>query len=99
MSMIGNFVRLSEPDLQRLLADPDKVPSFLMDAEEFEGPKRHLDVDKAWHLIHFLLTGSADEGSGPLANAVIGGQLLGNVDVGGYGPAVYLSAAEVAEVS
>jgi hypothetical protein len=45
-----------------------------------------LGVDKAWHGIHVLLTGTAWEGSFPLNFTVSGGKEIGDVDVG-YGPA------------
>ena len=57
-----------------------------------------LDIDKSWHLIHFLLTGHAWEGSGPVALAVLGGEPIGDEDVG-YGPARGLNPAEVASVA
>lgn len=52
------------------------------------------DVDKAWHGLHFMLTGSAWEGEEPLCFLVKGGTPVGDVEVG-YGPARALSAAEV----
>jgi hypothetical protein len=54
-----------------------------------------MDLDKAWHGIHFLLTGSAWDGEGPLAYLLVGGRTVGEEDVG-YGPARALSSAEVA---
>src|SRR5687767_14577361 len=44
------------------------------------------DLDKAWHGIHYLLTGTAAEGGKPLDFLVSGGREVGNVDIG-YGPA------------
>jgi Domain of unknown function (DUF1877) len=51
------------------------------------------DLDKAWHGIHYLLTGTAWEGVAPLNFLVAGGRSVGDIDVG-YGPARVLSAAE-----
>jgi len=56
------------------------------------------DVDKAWHGIHYLLTGSAWEGSGPEAFIVVGGMEIGDVDVG-YGPARAFKSKEVREIA
>jgi hypothetical protein len=56
---------------------------------------RSLDIDKTWHIIHFLLNGDAWEGSGPLFDAVLGGSQLTDEDIG-YGPARFISPAEVA---
>jgi hypothetical protein len=57
-----------------------------------------LDVDKAWHGIHFLLTGTAWEGSFPLNFIVSGGTAIGDVDVG-YGPARALMSQDVRSLS
>jgi hypothetical protein len=54
------------------------------------------DLDKAWHGIHYLLTGTAHEGEGPISWLLTGGEDVGDVDVG-YGPARALSPAEVRE--
>ena len=55
------------------------------------------DLDKAWHGIHFLLTGSAWEGDPPLNFLVAGGTEVGDIDVG-YGPARVFRSSEVAEI-
>ena len=94
MSMIGNFRRISPAKLEQLIAAPDSVVDFLNTEPEFD--LEFLDVDKAWHGIHFLLTGSQWKGDAPLGNAVLGGIEFGD-DVG-YGPAKYITAKEVAEV-
>ncbi|HEX5052389.1 MAG TPA: YfbM family protein [Planctomycetota bacterium] len=44
------------------------------------------DLDKAWHGIHYLLTGTASAGDPPLDFLVAGGRAVGDIDVG-YGPA------------
>ena len=56
-----------------------------------------LDVDKTWHGLHFLFTGTAWEGESPLDFIVTGGVELGNEDVG-YGPARAFMSGEVAEI-
>lgn len=96
MSMIGNAVEVTSAQLKELLADPDTVSSFLY-AEEGNKPVAHLDLDKAWHGIHFLLTGEVWGGEGPHAMAVLGGVAVGD-DVG-YGPARYLTVEEVRSVA
>lgn len=99
MSMVGNFRRLGETDLQRLLKAPDLIAGYLYEKppEEF-GPFTDLDIDKAWHGIHYLLTGSACEGDFPLGFIVQGGAVIGEVDVG-YGPARGFSAKEVGAIA
>jgi len=56
-----------------------------------------VDLDKAWHGIHYLLTGSV-ESNGTLASKVI----MGGEDIGpdrGYGPAQLLKPAEVKAIA
>jgi len=55
------------------------------------------DLDKAWHGIHYLFTGSADTGDFPWCFLVVGGRTVGNVDVG-YGPARVFSSAQTKEI-
>jgi hypothetical protein len=99
MGMIANFRRLPEADLLRLCEEPELVADYLGEEEPPEkfGPFADLDVDKSWHAIHFLLTGSAWEGEPPLNFIAIGGTEIGD-DVG-YGPARWLNAAEVASLA
>jgi hypothetical protein len=51
------------------------------------------DLEKAWHGVHYLLTGRADEGSAPLDFLLAGGRDIGTIEVG-YGPARVFTAAE-----
>jgi hypothetical protein len=53
-----------------------------------------VDIDKAWHGIHFVLTGEVFDGSEPLVNVVMGGVPIGDEDVG-QGWARGLSAKKV----
>ncbi|HYQ04040.1 MAG TPA: YfbM family protein [Polyangiaceae bacterium] len=99
MGMIANFRRLPEVDLLCLREDPERVSDYLGEGSptgEF-GPFADLDVDKAWHAIHFLLTGSAWEGESPLNFIAAGGAEIGD-DVG-YGPARCLDSSEVASLA
>lgn len=56
------------------------------------------DLEKSWHGIHYLLTGTAWEGDPPLNFLVLGGRVVGDIDVG-YGPAHALTAAETRSAS
>lgn len=99
MSMIGNYRRMSEDALIELLAEPDRLSDLLYrEDEDADGAEAHLDVDKSWHIIHFLLNGRAWEGDWPLVGVVLGGAEVSDEDVG-YGPARYLAPGEVEEVS
>lgn len=99
MSMITTFRRLSDEDLERLCDEPGVVEDYLGAEEPIEGfgPFAELDVDKAWHAIHFMLTGSAWEGDPPLNFIVSGGTEIGE-DMG-YGPARGLLNMEVRNVA
>jgi len=54
----------------------------------------HTDLDKAWHGIHFLVTGTAWAGEPPLDFLVAGGRAVGAEDMG-YGAARAFTASEV----
>ena len=45
-------------------------------------PTEEIDLDKSWHGIHFLLTGAAWEGERPLNFLILGGEEVGDIDVG-----------------
>jgi hypothetical protein len=93
MSMIGYFLLVPEEELKAILLNPESVNDLIAEAHE---QREHylVDVDKAWHCLHFLLTGTAWEGEPPLNFAVSGGTPVGDVDVG-YGPARVFLPAEV----
>jgi hypothetical protein len=95
MGMIATFRRLPEADLTRLREDPELLEDYLGAEEPFGdfGPFTDLDVDKAWHAIHFLLTGSAWEGAAPLNFIAAGGTEI--EDDGEDGATRWLNSAEV----
>lgn len=68
MSMNGYFVAVPQPELDALRQDPEDVSTFLYETHADHA----LDVGKAWHGIHFLLTGTVGGGSGPLDTVVYG---------------------------
>jgi hypothetical protein len=56
-----------------------------------------LELDKSWHTLHYLLTGSAEPSDSALGWAIMGGKEIGP-DLG-YGPARLLTASEVQEIA
>lgn len=66
-------------------ADIEAFIDWLEDA----GGRISFDVDKAWHAVHFTLTGDPWNPDGVLGSVVMGGEPFGG-DVG-YGPARWLS--------
>jgi hypothetical protein len=97
LSMIGNYRRISEASLEEILANPEKLSAILYPDDDTDGAP-HLDIDKSWHIIHFLLNGETWTGEWPLIGAVLGGAEVSEENVG-YGPARYLRPGEVAQVA
>jgi hypothetical protein len=92
MEMIGNLRPASDAEIQHLLASPSDVTRFLYGGDA-DGRERVV-LNKAWHAIHFALTGSRLGGDEPLNFLVSEGTPVGEVDVG-YGPARVLSSGQV----
>jgi hypothetical protein len=63
-----------------------------------DGEGAVLDLDKAWHGLHYLLTGTAWEGEPPLNFLVAGGREVGDEEIG-LGPARTFTAAETRELT
>lgn len=96
MSMIGNYLLLSTEQLAAIIQEPAQAERLAYPDGEL--PPDALDIDKSWHLIHFLLNGETWGGEGPLSQAVLGGTELPDTDAG-YGPFRYLGPAEVQTTS
>jgi Domain of unknown function (DUF1877) len=94
MSMIGNFLAISQSELDTLYVNPESVPTLLFETKQSE----IVDLDKAWHAIHFMLTKEQYGGEGPLAQVIMGGVPIGEEDVG-YGPARGMPVTEVQKVA
>jgi hypothetical protein len=60
--------------ISELIVDPNWVPPEHPAADE----GRVLDLDKAWHGLHFLLTGTAWDGEEPGCFLLAGGQEIGD---------------------
>jgi uncharacterized protein DUF1877 len=96
MGMIGNLRPASDSEIERLLANPSEITRFLYGSEAGGGER--VVIDKAWHAIHFALTGSRLGGDEPLNFLVSEGTPVGEVDVG-YGPARVLTSAQVQAIA
>ncbi|MFC0682877.1 YfbM family protein [Lysobacter korlensis] len=97
MGMVGCFAAVDIETMQRLVEDPEQVEEYLYPDDGEGEPPHYADVDKAWHGIHYLLTGKADDAPDPLGSAILGGDELGE-DVG-YGPARLLNADQVRSIA
>lgn len=79
-----------EPELaRRLLESEDGVEELL----ETDDDESSVDLDKAWHGLHWLLTGSAGPTADPASEAIFGGEEIGEEI--GYGPARLLAPDRV----
>jgi hypothetical protein len=92
--MIGNFLAVTQEELDQLYSSPSKLPVFLYE----ERQKDILDVDKSWHAIHYTLTGNSFGGDAPLANVVFGVTPIGEEDLG-YGPALGTDSVAVKAIA
>ena len=92
MSMVLVARRLTA-DEARL--DPGQLADLALeeDDEDSPGEDSMVDLDKTWHAVHFLLTGTAWELEGDAGLAVLGGREVG--DDLGYGPARVLAPPDV----
>lgn len=83
-------VSLSDEEIRKeVLAWVEKHKAEVGDTE--------LELDKAWHGIHYLLTGSADPDGTAGSKAILGGEDIGPNR--GYGPAQLLMPDEVREIA
>jgi hypothetical protein len=89
--------RLRPAEHSAVLIDPNVATDLMDDESPDAAPGRSVDLDKAWHGIHFLLTGTAWETSTDLGLAVLGGEPLG--DDLGYGPVRMLDPHQVDRVA
>jgi hypothetical protein len=83
---------------RRLFGRPARATAPAVDFPLAPGEVDTIDLDKAWHGIHFMLTGTAWEGEPPLNVLVQGGTVIGEVEVG-YGPARGMTAVEVRAIA
>ncbi|HWY67958.1 MAG TPA: DUF1877 family protein [Terriglobales bacterium] len=59
-------------------------------------PRKKFSLEKNWHVLHYALNGTAEGGKGFLADAVMGGAQIPDVDgVMGYGPLRYFRSQHV----
>ncbi|MFB9236904.1 YfbM family protein [Plantactinospora siamensis] len=72
-------------ELAAVLADPAEVDTLLYGDDDDEAAEPELDLDKSWHGIHYLLTGTAWEIGDGAGAAILGGEEVGEDN--GYGPA------------
>ena len=69
--LVGFILRLFPITITEVTSEPaEGAPAQAKD------PDRSIDIEKAWHGLHFLFTGTADEGDEPTCYLVRGGEDL-----------------------
>jgi hypothetical protein len=102
MGMIGKFVALPAERFSVLRTDRQALDDYLYPEsgdypDEVHPECDFLYVEKAWHGMHFVLTGTAWGTKPPLGLAVLGGKKCGRDT--GYGRPRYLDVNQVREVA
>jgi hypothetical protein len=93
------LVPVDDFTLQRLRQHPGDAEEILYPDEDEDGLTRDsFSPDKAWHGLHYLLTGTSDGGESPLAWAIFGDEQLDDADIG-MGGASVLTPPQVREVA
>jgi hypothetical protein len=91
--------RVDATEQERLTADQEYLEHLIFGgdsaAEPLTADPREVDLDKLWHAVHWLLTGTLESADGPGA-ALMGGREVGE-DLE-YGPARLLDPVEVQRV-
>lgn len=88
----GQYFEKKQSFWKTLFSKPDKpVYSWTPDAGNAT-----CDMDKAWHLLHFVLSGNMEGGDGPENFIMTGGQEIGE-DLG-YGPTRFFKAKATEEI-
>jgi hypothetical protein len=101
MGMYCDIRMLAAAEFERLAEEPDALFEGEFDDESAEAagetagasPKR-ISLEKAWHGLHYLMTGETEGGAGPLAFILVGGQNLGDESE----PIRYFSPAETSAI-
>jgi hypothetical protein len=98
MSLIGHVYLLPEAKIRALRSQPSDVFGVIDGA--YNDPSRgFVDLDKAWQCLHYLLTGTARDDTGPLSFLLHGGAPVGEEELGGFGPARVFEPAELAVIA
>lgn len=91
--MIWVGYRRMADEARKALEDPELLEELL----ESDDDVTSVDLDKAWHGLHWLLTGSGEPTDDAASDAIFGGEPIGE-DLG-YGPGRLLPASGVSAVA
>jgi len=82
----------------RLFSRKDKIDNIDVPLLEYkDGEGLDIDLDKAWHGLHYLFTQSEWEADPPLNFITSGGKDVGNIDIG-YGTGRVLTSKDVSQI-
>jgi hypothetical protein len=82
-----------------------KGPQLVKSRHEPEPELKKFSLEKDWHVLHYALNGTHDGGTGPLADAILGGSEIPDVEgvtsfgAGSSGALRYLTPAQVQGVA
>lgn len=100
MGMIGNVLRVSEEELNNFINDSKTLENKIYADDCYEA-EWFLDLDKSWDGINYILTGEIIGGlenkPNKLERALFSFQVIDEDQDLGYGPAQYLTSAQVKE--
>jgi len=94
MGMVVCLRGASAEDLAVLRSDPDAADGYLFSQDAYEAGDV-IDFDKAWHALHFMLTGQVEETDHPLSFLLKDPERLGTDN--GYGGPWILSPERTAK--
>jgi hypothetical protein len=94
MSMTFDAYDVSPEDLDRLHGEPAYFDEL---AAHANSPGKSCSLEKAWHGLHYLLTGTAWEAEGPTAFIAAGGREIAGSE-GGYGAARTFTPKETQQI-
>lgn len=83
---LWNFFKKKQPPVK----EKAYIPEALSEDE--------IDIDKSWHILHYLFTGSANGKTPPGCYLLEGGRIIKDVEIG-YGPVYTLDVQQVKEFS
>jgi hypothetical protein len=89
--MTSHFRAVSDEELAQLLLEPERIHSLVRRAAPSE---EHLELERTWQALHFLMCGEPWGGPPPLDFIMSGGEPIGNEDIA-HGPARGFTADEV----
>ena len=102
MGMVGNYLRVSQSELEEFLNDSSKLEDRVY-SESGMAVSNLIDVDKAWDGIFYLLTGktihTVAEAAEPFVWISYAPNEIDSEQDMGYGPACYTTVAQTKQLN